>query len=229
MHNFALMFDDTMEKIKIVIRTILEPAAAFFNIFSDFALGAILISVVFALLMFFCILRTEKPFSPLKDPRCFAICAMLIGANALLGYFSLNFSSYLRVGFGFATTPVAAYLFGPCIGAFVAALSDIICLIVKPTGAWLFTYTLSMGVEGMIYGLILHRRKVTFIRVFLCRLAVMVAVNIILNSIAIAPTAANGLLGIFPARIIKNLILLPIQAFIIYEVLKRAVEGRVKC
>ena len=163
----------------------------------------------------------------LKRPQNVAICAMLIAINVILGYFSISFSSYLRVGFGFITAPVAAFLFCPFIGGAVALLSDIISFIIKPTGAFLFTYTLNTGIAGMIYGLFLYKKDLTFVRVFFCKLTVILAVNIILNSIALAPTAANGLVGIFPARLIKNIILLPIQSLVVFEVLKIAVKGRI--
>lgn len=229
MQSFAIMFDDTMEVLKGAVKAFIEPAADVLNFFSNFYFGVVFISVVFTALLIFCVLKTDKPFSRFKQPRCLVICAMLTAANAVLGYFSINFSSYLRVGFGFITTPIASYLFGPCVGGAVAAASDVAALIIKPTGGWLFTYTMGQAVEGMIYGLFLYRKKISFVRVFMCRLMGIILVNIILNSIAVAPTAASGLIGIFPARVIKNLILLPIQSFIIYEVLKRTVEGRVKC
>ena len=104
---------------------------------------------------------------------------------------------------------------------------DIISFIIKPTGAFLFSYTMNTGIAGMIYGLFLYKKNLTFVRVFFCKLTVILAVNIILNSIALAPTAANGLVGIFPARLIKNIILLPIQSLVVFEDLKIAVKGRI--
>ena len=72
----------------------------------------------------------------------------------------------------------------------------------------------------MIYGMFLYKRRVTFLRVFLCKLTVILTVNIVLNSIALAPTAGSGIIGILPARMIKNLVLFPIQSVIVYEILK---------
>lgn len=227
MQNFAAWFDGAMDTTKAFIRSAIEPTEKFLNIFSDFHTGAILIPVVFALILIVCIRYSDGNFrSVLKTPKNAAICAMLIAVNVILGYFTITFSAYLRVGFGFITTPVAAFLFGPFVGGAVALLSDIVSFIIKPTGAFLFTYTLNTAVAGMIYGLFLYKKNLTFGRVFLCKLTVILVVNIILNSIALAPTTANGLIGIFPARLIKNIILLPIQSLIVFEVLKIAVKGR---
>ena len=228
MQNFAIWFDGAMDITKGFIRSAIEPLGFFLNIFSDFRTGAILIPTVFAVFLIICMRYSGGNFRPvLKRPQNVAICAMLIAINVILGYFSISFSSYLRVGFGFITAPVAAFLFGPFIGGAVALLSDIISFIIKPTGAFLFTYTLNTGIAGMIYGLFLYKKDLTFVRVFFCKLTVILAVNIILNSIALAPTAANGLVGIFPARLIKKIILLPIQSLVVFEVLKIAVKGRI--
>lgn len=228
MQNFAAWFDGAMDVTKAFIRSAIEPLGSFLNIFSDFRTGAILIVTVFALVLIICMRYSDGEFrAVLKRPQNAAVCAMLIAINVILGYFSIPFSSYLRVGFGFITAPAAAFLFGPFVGGAVALLSDIVSFIIKPTGAFLFTYTLNTGIAGMIYGMFLYRKNLTFGRVLLCKLTVILAVNIILNSIALAPTAANGLIGIFPARLIKNIILLPIQSLVVFEVLKIAVKGRI--
>lgn len=220
MRNFAETFDGSMDMMKASIKTFLEPFKAFLNAVSGFWVGAALITVIFAVLLIFNIVHNKDGIKEMKRPKNLAVCAMLIALNVILGYFSITFSSYLRVGFGFITAPAAAYIFGPIAGGIVALLSDAASFVLKPTGGFLFTYTLNTAVAGMIYGMLLYGRELTFKRVFLCKLTVIAAVNIILNSIALAPTAGSGMVGILPARIIKNIILLPIQSVVVYEVLK---------
>ena len=85
----------------------------------------------------------------------------------------------------------------------------------------------------MIYGIMLYNKPVTFARVFLTKLIIVVFSNIILNTVALAPTVGSGFAGIFPARLIKNILLLPVQAVIVYLILKyimpymRRQEGKV--
>ena len=228
MQNLVLAFDGTMDVFKSFVRTGLESVGSFLSVFSNFNIGAAVIICVFIIMLTFSLLRNGVDFTnKIKRTRVLAICAMLIATNVILGYFSLNLTSYLRIGFGFITTPVAATLFGPIFGGIVALLSDIVSYILKPTGGFLFTYTLNTGIAGIIYGTMLYNKKPTFLRVFVTKLIVIVFVNIILNSIALAPTVGSGLIGIMPARIVKNFLLLPIQTIIVYIVLKATVH-RVK-
>ena len=228
MQNLVLAFDGTMDVFKSFVRTGLESVGSFLSVFSNFNIGAAVIICVFIIILAFSLLRNGVDFTnKIKRTRVLAICAMLIATNVILGYFSLNLTSYLRIGFGFITTPVAATLFGPIVGGIVALLSDIVSYILKPTGGFLFTYTLNTGIAGIIYGTMLYNKKPTFLRVFVTKLIVIVFVNIILNSIALAPTVGSGLIGIMPARIVKNFLLLPIQTIIVYIVLKATVH-RVK-
>lgn len=228
MQNLVSAFDGTMDVFKSFIRTGLESFGSFLSVFSNFNIGAAVIICVFIIMLTFSLLRNGVDFTnKIKRTRVLAICAMLIAINVILGYFSLNLTSYLRIGFGFITTPVAATLFGPIVGGIVALLSDIVSYILKPTGGFLFTYTLNTGIAGIIYGTMLFNKKPTFLRVFVTKLIVILFVNIILNSIALAPTVGSGLIGIMPARIVKNFLLLPIQTIIVYIVLKATVH-RVK-
>lgn len=228
MQNLVSAFDGTMDVFKSFIRTGLESVGSFLSVFSNFNIGAAVIICVFIIMLTFSLLRNGVDFTnKIKRTRVLAICAMLIAINVILEYFSLNLTSYLRIGFGFITTPVAATLFGPIFGGIVALLSDIVSYILKPTGGFLFTYTLNTGIAGIIYGTMLYNKKPTFLRVFVTKLIVIVFVNIILNSIALAPTVGSGLIGIMPARIVKNFLLLPIQTIIVYIVLKATVH-RVK-
>ena len=99
-------------------------------------------------------------------------------------------------------------------------VQDVISLMLNPTGAYIPAYTLSVGISGMFYGLMLHNKKATLWRVFLPEFLVIFVGNILLNSVALAPTIASGFVGILPSRILKNLLLLPIQTVVSYLILK---------
>lgn len=224
MQSFASNFDALLDSLKMAIRVFLESACSFLNIFSDFTVGAVLIISIFVIMMGFGIIKTKNGIGVnIRKPAVLAVCAMLIAINVILGYFSLNLTSYLRIGFGFITTPVSASLFGPVLGGLTAASADVASYILKPTGGFLFTYTLNTGIAGIIQGFMLYNKKPSLLRIFLTKLIETVFVNIFLNSVALAPTAGSGLIGIMPARIIKNILLLPVQTTVIYIVLNTVV------
>ena len=229
MTNFMEQLDPCFDGLKVGIRNSLNSLDSFLKLFSNFWFGALIIVTVFVVLLVYTILRSRMLFkTQIKNIRTLAICALLVALNVILGFYTIHLSSYLRIGFGFITVPFAAALFGPGIACMTGVVQDVVSFLVMPTGGYLFTYTLNVGVGGLIYGLMLYGRKVTFWRVLLTKLIVVVFINIILSSIAIAPTVGAGLIGILPARIIKNLLLWPIQSVIVYLLLKIMERIRVK-
>lgn len=221
MQNFLQGFDGAMDFVKSALGAFFASMNTFLGFFSNFWLGAALITALFAVMLAWNIMHGRREFSRLiKRPQVLAVCSMMIAINVILGYFTLPVSSYLRIGFGFITMPVITMLYGPLIGCAAGLLQDVVSFVLKPTGAYLFTLTLNVGIGGMIYGAMLYKKRVGFWRVFCTKMIVIFVVNIMLNSIALAPTVGSGLVGILPSRIIKNVLLLPIQSMVVYAILK---------
>ncbi|MBE5039283.1 folate family ECF transporter S component [Ructibacterium gallinarum] len=217
-------FDALMDSWKGMLKFVLEPVHHVFDFLSNAWISAAVVTVVFLLVLGYCVIKYGAEFKQqIRKPRTMVICAMMVTLNIVLGYFNLWLSSYLRVGFGFVTQPVVTMMFGPLAGCVTGVFQDILSYMLNPVGgAYMPTYSMCVGISGMIYGFVLYRRPVTLWRVFLAKLLVIVLSNILLNSIALAPTVGSGFIGILPARILKNLLLLPIQTAVVYAVLKFA-------
>jgi len=91
---------------------------------------------------------------------------------------------------------------------------------VRPTGPFFPGFTISGILGGLIYGLVLYKRKITLPRVILANALVTVFVNMLLNTYWLTLLYGSAYMAIFPARIIKELILLPINVAIFYIVSK---------
>ncbi len=228
MQSIITAFDNAMESLKMVFAAFIRPMTVFFDVFSDYWLGMALVAVIFMVLLVLSVFRDGSNFPRvIRKPKTLAICAMIIALNAVLGFYTPVLSSYLKIEFGFVTLPIISMLFGPVTGCIMGMVQDIVCLIVKPTGGLLIALTLTDGITGIIYAWAFYKKKVTFVRILITQLIVIVAVNITLNSIALAPLAAGGLVAILPSRVIKNFIMLPFQVVIMYAVLK-ITQKRVK-
>lgn len=228
MENFIASFDGAMEALKAFLRQVFEPLKSFLNVFSNPIYGIILSALIFIILMVFSIKKTKGDFSQkIKNPKVLVVCAMLIAINVVLELFAQDVTAFIRLSFSFVTLPVAAMAFGPVVACFVGMLQDIIGLIVRPTGAWLFVLTMNAGIAGMIAGLLLYKKEVSLLRVLISELLIVLIVNILLNSVGLAPTIGSGLAGILPSRIIKNILLLPLQVAVVYGILK-IIKKRVK-
>lgn len=228
MQDFILRFDETLNSLKAVLRTLFEPAKPYLDLFTDFRSGVVLTVFVFAALMFFCAVRGGKLYmGEVKKTRTVAVCSMLIAINVIAESFAQDLTAYIRVSFGFVTVPIAAMLFGPYAACMVGILQDVAGFLIRPTGAFIFTLTMNEGITGMIMGIFLYKKKLGVIRVLVAEVVVSVFVSIMLNSVALAPTVGSGLVGILPSRIIKNIIMLPVQTAVVYAILK-VIRLRVK-
>ncbi len=214
-------FDFYLDNCKEVLKNLLAPFAELFSFLGNPWISFLLIAGVFIILLGYCVIRKQGPLKEqMKKPRVLTVCALLMALNIVLGYFTIRFTAYLRVGFGFLTQPIIGMFFGPVVCCVTGIFQDIISLMLNPTGAYIPAYGLSVGISGIFHGLLLYRKPVKFWRVFLDAVLVVLVGNIVLNSIALAPTVASGFVGILPSRILKNLLLLPIQAVLNYLVLK---------
>lgn len=206
----------------------IEPLAGFLNIFSNFWTGTILILIVFLILVTVSVLGNGSESARIiKKPQTLAVCAMLIAVNVVLGQFTLPISDSVRIGFGFVTVPIVSMLYGPLVGCVMGMLQDIISFMIKPTGGLIIALTLNAGMTGIVYAAFFYKRKLTFVKVLAAQIVVVCVINIALNSIALAPVVGGGMVGILPARLIKNIIMLPVQIMIMYLMLK-TVELKIK-
>ena len=215
--------DVFMGGLKERLAAFLVPFNSFLNLAGNFWTGAIIILTVFLVLLLFCFIRYKKDFSAeIKKTRTLSVTAMLIAVNVVLTLVNplQNINQYLRISFDCVTIPVAAAFFGPVTACFAAIISDIISYLIKPSGAFLLTYTICMGIKGLIFGMLLYKEKISFLRIFVSQIIVVFFVHIILNSIALAPTVQSGLAAILPARIIKNnIVFCAAQATVAYLII----------
>ena len=156
-----------------------------------------------------------------KNLRNVAFLGLLVALAVVLSYVaSVELGPYIRVGFSNLPNQVAAYLFGPAVGAIFGGVLDVLKWILKPTGPFYPGFTISAIVGGLIYGSFLYKRKPTLLRVFLAQLCVKVFVNVGLNTIWLMQLYDYAVKVILPERVLSNLIMLPIDTAILYGLLK---------
>lgn len=159
-------------------------------------------------------------FHELKDLRTMVAAAMLLAITVVLGFYRLQLTDYLRIGFDFIAKELTCMLFGPVVGCIVAALSDIISYIIKPIGGFFPGFTISAALAGLIYGTILYKRPLSLKRIIAANGIVIVFINLILNTYWLTLLYGDSFIALFPARIVKQLIMLPIEVILFYTVAK---------
>ena len=89
------------------------------------------------------------------------ITAILIALEVILTRFVGISTPMLRISFGFLPMVIVAMYYGPIWGGGAYALADVLGSLIFPTGAYFPGFTVSACLTGIIYGLFLHKRKVT--------------------------------------------------------------------
>ena len=154
----------------------------------------------------------------IRQPRTIATCAMLAAVAIVLGYFSIELGSSLRIGFSSIPNRLVDYLFGPVVGAYFGGLLDIIKYIIKPTGTFFPGFTFNAMLAGLICGSILYGRKLTLWRVFLTKFLVIMICNVFFNTLWISILYGKAFMVLLPVRLFKNLVMWPIDSVILFMV-----------
>lgn len=165
--------------------------------------------------------RFAASFAELKSTKTIAFCGVMAALAVVLSLVArIQIGNYVRIGFSELPNILVDTMFGPVAGGIFGGALDILKFIVKPTGAYFPGFTLSAVLGGLIYGAFLYKRKITLLRVFAANLFVKGAVNIVLNSFWLYLLYNRGVVGMMPARITANLIMLPIDTALCYFMLK---------
>lgn len=157
-------------------------------------------------------------FKELKVTHNLVLCGLMAALAVVLNYTTpIYITPNIRIGFSGLPNRVVEYLFGPWVGAVFGAMLDILKYLLKPDGgAFFFGYTFNVMAAGVIYGFILYRKPVRIWRILIAEFLTKAIVNCGLNTLWLALLNGNAFMAILPARVIKNIIMLPIDTAILF-------------
>lgn len=155
----------------------------------------------------------------LKSIRCLCVTAMLIALDiALKLLVGIQVTESIKLSFAFIAIASIGMLYGPTIGFAAGLITDIIGFLVKPTGAFDIRFTLIEALGALIYGMFLYNAvngKWLLPRIIAAKTTVVIVCNLWLTTWAISSVYGKGFLAMLPARVISNLIQLPIDIVIL--------------
>lgn len=173
--------------------------------------------------------RLLASLEELKNLRSLTLCALLIALHVLLNMFSFYIVGQIKVSFAYLALAVIAMLFGPVTAAFAGGISEFVgYLFNSAAGAYHPGFTLTTMLAGFVMGLFFYRRDIKLWRIISARLCVNLLLNIGINTIWVMQMVGKAYLVLLPPRTWKNLVLLPVEVFLIFAVFKtvQAVERR---
>ncbi|MGN8818847.1 folate family ECF transporter S component [Oribacterium sp. HCP28S3_H8] len=140
---------------------------------------------------------------------------------------SISFGPFVKIGITELPNVAVDYLFGPAAGGIFAAVMDILKYLAHPDGPFFPGFTISAMAGALIFGFILYRKKVSLKRLIAAEILVKLIVNIGLNTLWLNMLYHKAILVILPARIVSNLLQLPVDTLVIFVVLK-AIDRTIK-
>lgn len=144
--------------------------------------------------------------------------ALLITLQIILTRFLSIQTPIVRIGFSFVPIALSSLMFGPWIAGMLAAIADVMGFFLNPVGTFHPGFIFSAFLTGIIYGLILYRKDITWFRIGLAALGVTLIVHLGLNSLWLAQIFGKGVWGLVASRIPKEIVLFVVQIPIIYAV-----------
>ena len=137
-----------------------------------------------------------------KKPQTLVVTAMMIAMNIALSSVHVYLTPQMRVGFGFLTNAITGMLYGPVVAATAGAVGDVLSI------------TAALG--GLIYGFLLYRRPMTLPRAIVAKSSISLLLNVLLNTFWMVVLYGKSFTALFPVRLTKNLMLLPVEIALLY-------------
>lgn len=163
----------------------------------------------------------------LKDVKALAVAAMLLAIAVVLGFYSLQLTDFLKIGFAFLADELTGMMFGPVVGGLMGGIADLVKYLVHPTGPFFPGFTISGMASGVIYGLVLYHKPLSLKRVIMANGFVTLIVNVCMNTYWLTLLYGSAFFAILPARIIKEAVMLPISVVLFYAVAKVLAKANV--
>ena len=135
---------------------------------------------------------------------------------------SIQLGPYIKIGFSGLPNRIVEFLFGPAVGCLFGGALDLLKYVLKPDGPFFFGFTFNAMLSGLIYGTLLYRRPVSIKRIVIAEFFVKLVINCGLNTLWISMLYGKGFIALLGPRVIKNVIMLPIDSFILFFALTYA-------
>lgn len=150
------------------------------------------------------------------------VCAMAIVLESMPIYL---LGPSLKIYFSYLAVSLGCMCYGPLVGMAVGGVIDSVGFLLAGYGEPYFPgYLITAILSGLIYGVMLYRRKPTVPRLLVTRLIINYGSNVLLGSVWKAMLYGKGYLYYVSTGLVKNTVLLPLEVFLTWMVLRAALN-----
>ncbi|MCK5812159.1 MAG: folate family ECF transporter S component [Clostridiales bacterium] len=155
----------------------------------------------------------------MKKTRTLVITSLLVSITVILSRFLPIFrNDVIRISIEFLPIALGSIIFGPLIGSLTGLLADIIGATLFPSGTFFPGFTLSAFLTGIIYGFFLYKKNITVIKTVMTVIIKIVIIDLVLVTTWLLIIYKMPLQAIIISRIIKCVIMVPIEILLIYYI-----------
>ena len=140
--------------------------------------------------------------------------ALLIAMEIIFTRFLSINTPLLRIGFGFLPIAIVGIMHGPLWAGAAAGIADLIGVFMAGSAAFFPGFTLTAVLTGVIYGLLLYHNN-SWPRILIAVGIITLVLNLGMDSLWLSIMYPNAILGMMPMRILKCVIMAPIQIVLI--------------
>ncbi|KRM00225.1 folate family ECF transporter S component [Liquorilactobacillus satsumensis] len=151
--------------------------------------------------------------------RKLSLLGFLIALDIVVAKF-LSFGIWsVRVSLTFVVVFFMALWFGPLLAGIAAGCADIVgTLIFGGIGGYFFGFTISAFVGAFVYGIFFYQHKPQLWRIIVAVLINVLLIDACLNTFWLMELYHASFWALFPTRIVKELIMIPLQVVLLYFV-----------
>jgi len=163
----------------------------------------------------------------LKSTRMLALAAMIVALRAVCKMLEIPLAPGLNINVAGLFNSVGAMVYGPVVGVVGAIVSDPLGYLLHPDGPYFLPFMLVDMSSSFIFGLLFWRQRLTVSRAMTAKFTVNMVSNVVLTSVimkwyylvyyGVEKAEAYNLINL--TRIVKNLVMFPIEAILITVVL----------
>ena len=154
--------------------------------------------------------------------------SLLIAIEIILTRFCSIQTPIVRIGFGFLPIAIIGMMYGPLSAGVAYAIGDLLGVALFPTGSFFPGFTITAFLTGIVYGVFLYNKPKTWPRIIGAVLTVCLVINLGLDTLWLSILMGKGYIALLPTRIMKAVLMIPVQTFIIGIIWKKVVVRFVK-
>lgn len=145
------------------------------------------------------------------------LCGLMAALAIVLSIVaSISIGPYVKIGFSGIPNRIVEFLFGPVVGCIFGGALDLLKFMIKPDGPFFFGFTFNVMLAGLIYGCLLYHKPLSIKRIVIAEFLVKLIVNCGLNTLWISMLYGKAFFVLLPMRLLKNVIMLPIDSAVVF-------------